>query len=116
MRGQLLEAFARHHRRRSRRQRALRGVLAAVLLAAAGTAWMLSGPHAARGPQAGSMPAFNVQLVRGSPRSGVVRAIGDEELLQGLDEIGRPAGLVRIEGRTLLTDAAPAASQQPPAL
>lgn len=114
MRGQLLEAFTRHHRRRGRRQRALRGVLAAALLAAAGTMWTLTGPP--RGPQVASMPAFNVQLVRGSPRSGVVRTIGDEELLQRLEEIGRPAGLVRIEGRTLLTDAGVASPQQPPSL
>jgi hypothetical protein len=116
MRGQLLEAFARHHRRRNRRQRVVGGFLAVALLAAAGTAWTLTGMPAAHGPQAASVPAFSVHFVHGSPRSGLVQAIGDEELLQQLEEIGRPAGLIRIEGRTLLTDAAPARPQQPPAL
>lgn len=113
LRASLLAAFALHHRRRRRRRGAAAG---AVLGAVAGAAWAIA-LQPQRAPQAGAPPlAFRVQEVRGSPRSGMVRAIDDDELLRRLDEMGRPAGLIRIAGRTFLTEAAARRPDGPPAL
>jgi len=92
----LLEAMTRHH---GRRRAARRGLAAAALTLAAGLAWMTS----VRVEPPLPAPAAFVRVVRSCPRSGVVRRIGDDELVRRLAEIHRPAGLIRMGGVTRLT-------------
>jgi hypothetical protein len=42
--------------------------------------------------------------VRNAPRTGLIRTIGDDELLDRLSEIARPTGMIRSEGRVWLTN------------
>ena len=92
------------HRRRRRRRR-LAGSAALIVLATA-VVWGMR-PASRTGQERGIAdpgPGPVVQVVRRAPRTGVVRTIDDEELLGRLAEIDRPAGLIRTEGRSWLTE------------
>ncbi len=89
------------HRTRRRRRR-LVGSAALIVLATAAV-WGMR--PASRPAQEGvSGRGTVVQVVRRAPRTGVVRTIDDEELLGRLAEIDRPAGMIRTEGRSWLTE------------
>ena len=110
MLAELVTAMRRRHRRRrlSRRLAATCG----LLLMAAGAAWGLQGqltpPPARDGDddtrltQRPQGPV--VKLVRHSLRTGLVRLIDDDELLERLAEIDRSTGLIRADGRIWLTE------------
>jgi hypothetical protein len=103
---ELLEAMRRRHRGRRIRRRV--GVAAALLLVAAGGAWIVQArqPAWSGHPVAAHMddrPA--VVVVEHGYRTGLVRLIDDDELVQRLADIDRPAGLIRSEGQTWLTGA-----------
>ena len=95
----LLGAMHRIHRRR----RVLgRTGAALVLTLLAGTAWVVIARQAPpTGPVLERPEPF--RIVRHTQRTGLVRTIGDDELVEWLVEIDRPAGLIRVEGRTRLT-------------
>lgn len=108
---------------RRRRRRAVRGGLLAlaflVIGVAAGRAaqlWRGPGtpgpePPVVRGPQdLPGAPAHvaarpRIIVVTDNRRTGRIRAVGDDELLTFLDQIDRPAGLVREGGSVRLTGA-----------
>ncbi len=114
MLGELVGAMQRvHHGRRIRRRAA--GTLAVVAILV-GIAWVIGSqlpvgdrvvPQIAenRSPRplpdvAGTKP--RIQLAQ---RTGVVRIVDDDELVALLAQLDRPAGIVRSEGETWLTNA-----------
>jgi hypothetical protein len=103
MLGELLETMRRHHRRR-RVRRGL-GAAAVTALVAAGGAWIVRAPQPAETVRLAEAAAPRVVVVSGSHRTGVVRVIDDDGLVERLAEIDRPAGVIRSEGRIWLTSA-----------
>lgn len=97
---ELIVAMRDLHRRRRRRRR-VTGFAALIVLATA-VVWGTRpvSDHRVGGPDTPTI----VQIVRSTPRTGVVRMINDEELLKRLAEIDRPTGLIRSEGRSWLTE------------
>jgi hypothetical protein len=121
---ELIAAMRRHHRRRRLRRTAAAWGL---LLAVAGTAWIVRAQQPAQPPGPGDTELADgrqveptIRIIRQSPRTGLVTVIDDDELVLRLAEIDRPAGLIRCEGRTWLTRAvadaeiAPAEDPVPP--
>jgi hypothetical protein len=134
MRDVLVAAMGRHHSARRRRRRAALGATAALLLL--GVVLIAMPPAQQPAPIVSETP-FHVPpvepprvlvefahittdpavldryLVRDStPRLSVV--IGDEELLELLNEIGRPTGLVRAGSRVWLTSSVRDEEVRPP--
>ncbi len=94
---ELTAAMHRHHARR----RAYRRATAPLAIAAIATgAILIARPL----PQPRGQADPVVTVVRNEPRTGLIRTIGDDELLDRLAEIARPTGLIRSEGRVWLTD------------
>ncbi len=102
-----------HHRRRARRR--LVGV-AAMLLVFAGVAWVVASqlsfvdrakPLIVENRPSAEVPDFPAPepLIRPFARTGLVRVVSDDELVTLLAQIDRPAGIVRSEGETWLTNA-----------
>ena len=106
---ELIAAMKRHHRRR-RIRRGL-GAVGALVLAAAGGAWIVRAPQEIRPAwpddpvRKVEAPRPRVERVAGGYRTGLVTVIDDDELLMRLTKIDRPAGLIRTEGRVWLTGA-----------
>ncbi len=94
---ELTAAMHRHHARRRGYRRA--GASLAIVAIAAG-AVLIARPMPEDRGQADPV----VTVVRNEPRTGLIRTIGDDELLDRLAEIARPTGLIRSEGRVWLTD------------
>ncbi len=110
--------------RRRRRRRAGRGMLlvsgACLVAVAAGLAartWRTAPPRGGEpqvvngGSSLQRSPPVRIMVVSNNHRTGRVRPIGDDELLQFLDQIDRPAGLVREGGSVRLTR--PVVDEQP---
>jgi len=94
---ELTAAMHRHHARR----RGYRRTAASVAIVAIATgAVLIARPLPEQGLQADSV----FTIVRNAPRTGLIRTIGDDELLDRLSEIARPTGMIRSEGRVWLTD------------
>jgi hypothetical protein len=99
----LIAAMKRHHRRRRIRRRI--GAAGALVLVAAGGAWIVRGQAPAQPGRTVRPPAPLIPVVGQDYRTGLVRVIDDDELVRRLVEIDRPAGLIRTEGRVWLTSA-----------
>ena len=97
---ELLVDVSRYHRRRRATRRL---ALALPLLLAAGSIWMIASQAGSRQRVTSIEPPFVVQVVTGEYRTGLVRLIDDDELVERLAEIERPTGLIRIEGNARLT-------------
>ena len=109
MRGDLVAAMGRLHTRRRWRRRI--GTSVGVLMLGAG-AWLLAGQRPpdtspGRPGPAGIAQRSDVLIVRvvGSGRTGLIRSINDDELVERLAEINRPTGLVRTTDSVWLTEA-----------
>ncbi len=108
---ELIVAMRHHHRRR----RQVRTAAAwGLLLAVAGGTWIVRAQQVAQpagfddtrvDPPLVEAPVTRVQRVSGDYRTGLVKVIDDDELVERLAEIDRPAGLIRTEGRAWLTSA-----------
>jgi len=94
---ELTAAMHRHHARRLGYRRAASS-FAIVALAVSAILFARPSPEPLR--QADPV----VTVVRNTPRTGLIRTIGDDELLDRLTEIARPTGMIRSEGRVWLTD------------
>ncbi len=94
---ELTAAMHRHHARRRGYRRAATSV--AIVAIAAG-AVLIARPS----PESPGRADPVVTVVRNTPRTGLIRTIGDDELLDRLTEIARPTGMIRSEGRVWLTD------------
>jgi hypothetical protein len=99
----LIDVMRRHHRRRRIRRRV--GTAGAVVLVAACGAWIVRAQQPDPPERIVNTPAKSITVVGGEYRTGLVRVIDDDELVQRLVDIDRPAGLVRSEGRIWLTGA-----------
>ncbi len=94
---QLTAAMHRHHaRRRGYRRAAASLAIVAIATGAVLIARPLPEPRGRADPL--------VKVVPNTPRTGLIRTIGDDELLDRLTEIARPTGMIRSEGRVWLTD------------
>ncbi len=104
---ELTAAMRRHHARRRVRRRL--ATTSAMLAVAAGVLWVTASRPAAREHvERGDPPGHRsptVQVIRHAHRTGLIRTIDDDELLARLDEIDRPTGMIRTEGRVWLTEA-----------
>ena len=96
----LTELTAAMHRHHARRRAARRVATSLVIVAIATVAVLIARPLPE--PRAQADPV--VTVVRSTPRTGLIRTIGDDELLDRLTEIDRPTGMIRSEGRMWLTD------------
>ncbi len=94
---QLTAAMHRHHARR----RGYRRTAASVAIVAIATGAVLIALPLPE-PRDQALPV--VTVVRNTPRTGLIRTIGDDELLDRLSEIARPTGMIRSEGRVWLTN------------
>ena len=94
---ELTAAMHRHHARRRGYRRA--AAMLAVVAIAVG-AVLIARPA----PQYQRQALPVVTVVRHAPRTGLIRTIGDNELLDRLTELDRPTGMIRSEGRAWLTD------------
>ena len=119
IRADLMSRVERTVRARRRRRRAVTGTVVLTLIVGAG--WLTAGfvhrstPSGGVGAPSGIGPGAVSQSP--DPRGPVVIersatridpadvAIGDDELLDLLASLGRPTGLARIHGRTILTSA-----------
>ena len=99
---ELLVEVTRHQ---GRRRAARRLALALPLLLAIGSIWLIASQAGSQHPVAPIEPSTAVQVVTGEYRTGLVRLIDDDELVERLAEIERPTGLIRIEGKARLTRA-----------
>ena len=97
MLGELVQAMRQLRRRRQRRRTAASAVIVLGLLAAG--LWVTGRPEITRRDGIGVHDAPDAPAV--TPIR--IRTIGDEELLALRAEMGRPAGLIRSEGRVWLT-------------
>ncbi len=97
---ELLADMSRHQ---GRRRATRRLVLALPILLAAGSIWAIAQQAGSRQPVIPMEPPTAVQVVTGEYRTGLVRLIDDDELVERLAEIERPTGLIRIEGNARLT-------------
>jgi hypothetical protein len=106
---EMLAVMRRHHRRRRIRRQL--GTAVALVLIAAGGAWIVRAqgptPTSETTDQAGGPQprAPFVVVIEPNHRTGVVKVIDDDELVQRLAEIDRPTGLIRSEGQIWLTGA-----------
>ncbi len=97
MLGELVQTMGQRRRRRQRRRTAGSAVIVLGLLAVG--LWVTERP---RITETGEVVVHDAPDA--PPVTPIrVRTIGDEELLALLAEIGRPAGLIRSEGRVWLT-------------
>ena len=94
---ELTAAMHRHHARRRGYRRA--AAMLAVIAFTAG-AVLITRPVLRPAHQADPV----VAVLRDTPRTGLIRTIGDNELLDRLGELARPTGMIRSEGRVWLTD------------
>jgi hypothetical protein len=94
---ELTAAMQQHHARR-RSYRRVTTTLAVIAVTAG--AVLIARPL----PQYQTPADPVVTVVRNTPRTGLIRTIGDNELLERLTELARPTGLIRSEGRVWLTD------------
>jgi hypothetical protein len=99
----LIAVMTRHHRRRRIRRRV--GAAGAIVLVAAGGAWIVRAQQPGPPDQIVVTPASVVTVVGDDYRTGLVRVIDDDELVERLTDIERPAGLIPSEGRIWLTGA-----------
>lgn len=107
----LTDAMRRLHRRRRRLRHA---AAALVAVAAAGLAWTMASPrqgdtrltHVTQSDRPAPAPETRsrVLVVRQEARTGRIRLIDDQDLVTRLNEIGRPAGVIRSGDRVWLTD------------
>lgn len=99
---ELLVEVRRHHRRRT----VARGLaLALPLVLGAASIWVVATQARSRELVTPRQKSVVVQVVTNSYRTGLVRLIDDDELVERLTEIHRPTGLIRIEGDARLTHA-----------
>jgi len=96
----LTELTAAMHRHHSRRRGYRRAASSIAIVAIAIGAVLIARPSPEPLRQADPV----VTVVRDTPRTGLIRTIDDDELLDRLTEIGRPTGMIRSEGRVWLTD------------
>ncbi len=100
-RDRMLAELTAAMRRRHRRRRGRRRVAAALAMVAITTgAVLIATPFTEPLPQTDSV----VTVIRSTPRTGLIRTIGDDELLDRLAEIEKPTGMIRTDGRTWLTE------------
>ncbi len=101
---ELIGHMQRTRRRRERRRRL--GAAAALVLLGCSALWLGVRREAAERPTGEDAPAaftaHRPRVILWTGRTGLVREVGDEDLLELLASIGLPAGLVRTEGRTWL--------------
>ncbi len=96
----LTELTAAMHRHHARRRVYRRATASLAIAAIAVSAVLIARPS----PEPRRPADLVVTVVRNGPRTGLIRTIGDDELLDTLAEIARPTGLIRSEGRVWLTD------------
>ena len=97
----LTELTAAMHRHHARRRAYRRAAASLAIVAIAACAVLIARPVVPE-PRAQADPV--VTVVRNTPRTGLIRTIGDDELLERLTEIARPTGMIRSEGRVWLTN------------
>ncbi len=141
MRAALLDAFATLHRARRRRRRASAGLALLALFGA--TAWLAAhltnppAPDAAVTRADPQTPPMLVEVVDGpvppaivefalvaaaegslvrtiDPGPSIVEVISDDQLVQTLAEMNRPAGLIAVGGRVRLTSPVTDGVGEPP--
>jgi len=94
---ELTKAMHRHHARRRGYRRA--AAMLAIIAFTTG-AVLITRPVPRHIDRADPV----VAVLQGTPRTGLIRTIGDNELLDRLTELARPTGMIRSEGRVWLTD------------
>lgn len=100
---ELLEAMRRHHGRRRLRRRAGAGIGLAMIAVAASWIAVAREPAPQHFSQIEPPGPATPRILLHTGRTGLIREIDDDELVERLAEIDRPAGLIRTEGRVWLT-------------
>ena len=108
----MLQTLTTHLHRIHRRRRWGHQATAALALLVLGFAyaWVtgsdLSGSRGGQpGPGDIALGPPRVTVIHHAPRTGLIRTVDDDDLVQVLHEIGRPAGLIRLDHQTRLTTA-----------